>query len=114
MSTAPQIVAAGPVIPTDPQRAGPHWVQAPWRAVVVRHWYPEAGTWSDGLGDAHGPDGWTYLGPCLTPAEVLDIETDRFCLSGLVEAAGHEIRALRQALGLHPTIRLSLPTETQR
>ena len=93
--TTSQVILAGLLIPTDPQRAGPHWVQAPWGSVVVRHWYPESGTWSDGLGDAHSVEGWTYLQPCPTPAEIRDIETDNICLAGLVAAAGKEIRALR-------------------
>ena len=57
------------LIPHDPLREGWHWVRTPWGKCVVRYWYPEGGTWSDGLGSAHSDKGWRYEEPCVSPDE---------------------------------------------
>ena len=70
--------ASRPGVPMHPERDGWHWLQ--WvglfpadqaDAPTVRRW--EKDGWWDGSMHRHArywQQGWRYLGPCLTPAEV--------------------------------------------
>lgn len=72
--------AARPGMPMEPERDGWHWLQ--WVGLfpadtlghtnpVARYW--EKDGWWDGSMHRHArywQQGWHYLGPCLTPAEI--------------------------------------------
>jgi hypothetical protein len=67
--------ASKPGVPLNPDRSGWHWLSRPGQRSVVR-WSSTYQEWWF-MGHQHPPSaiaspdrGWTYLGPCMTPAEV--------------------------------------------
>ena len=68
--------AARPGVPANPERDGWHWLRrASDGQIICTKWSAEQGGWVDGvtLSPASVVEfGVTYLGPCLTPAEVSD------------------------------------------
>jgi hypothetical protein len=68
-----------PGVPLNPERDGYHWILG-WNATpFVAEWMADRDAefggcygWYDGGDDPPGvvAQGWTYLGPCITPAEV--------------------------------------------
>jgi hypothetical protein len=62
-----------PGVPLNPERDGWHWLSyAAGRAVEPDRWNAAAQGWrySGALEYTSGTRVWSYLGPCLTPAEV--------------------------------------------
>lgn len=69
-----------PGVPADPERDGWHWIIGWNRTPFVAQWVADTEQfvgggiyeWRDGEDVAQGvvAQGWTYGGPCLTPAEV--------------------------------------------
>jgi hypothetical protein len=76
-----------PGVPLNPERDGYHWILG-WNATpFVAEWMADRDAefggcygWYDGGDDPPGvvAQGWTYLGPCLTPAEVAAREAAAF------------------------------------
>ena len=94
---------ARPGVPLNPERDGWHWLHHPEDIrPIATPWVAEIHAWSSGA--AHSPQGvvdlgYTYLGPCLTPAEVAALQSAAFAsgAEAMREMAKHAVDGIDTA-----------------